>query len=96
MSGALSFRRLRRRWRRHLVRLGRRLSLTAPRPVPERLDLLFGLAAIARYMGLTKGQVRRLVAQRAIPCFELDGVACARRSSIERHVRGLETMPGVE
>ena len=57
----------------------------------DQLDLLFGTRAIARYMGLSRGQARSLVVSRQIPCFELGGVTCARRSSIQRHLLALET-----
>lgn len=77
-----------------LLRAGHALGLLPPTRRTERLDLLFGIAAIARFMGLSKGQARGLVARRAIPCFELDGVACARRSSIVRHLQALEARAG--
>ena len=84
------WRRLARRLRRRAVRAGRALGLLAPRTAPDRLDLLYGLGAIARFMGLSRNQVRALMAHGAIPAFTLDGVACARRSGIRGHLRKLE------
>ena len=84
------WRRLARRLRRRAVRAGRALGVLPPRTAPDRLDLLYGLGAIARFMGLSRNQVRALVAHSAIPAFTLDGVTCARRSSIRGHLRRLE------
>ena len=85
---------LKRRLRRRLVRAGRVLGLVPPKPAPDRLDLLFGHVAIARFMGLSKNQARALIQRRAIPSFVLDGVTCARKSSIASHIMTLEAEHG--
>lgn len=59
-------------------------------PELEPLGILFGLKAVARFMGVSKQQARALSRRGAIPTFELDGVTCARRSAIRQHVEALE------
>jgi hypothetical protein len=56
----------------------------------EQPDLLYGVRAIGRHLGLTKGQARQACRTGAVPHFFLDGVMCARRSSIGQHFDRLE------
>ena len=73
------------------VKQGKR---TRPRAVPAALDLLYGVRAIARFMSLSKKQTRTLLKRRAIPCFSLDGVDCALRTSIFDHLKAMELPDG--
>lgn len=53
-------------------------------------DLLFGGRAIAEHLGVRNSTVVRLVRVNAIPWFSLDGVACARKSTLAAHFSALE------
>ena len=70
------------------------VALKRQRPIPEKLDLLYGVRAIARFLTLSKGQTRGLIKRGSIPTFELDGVDCALRTSIFDHLKTLEAHHG--
>lgn len=47
-------------------------------------DLLYGLGAIGKHLGLTARQVEHLV-EKGLPTFKLGRTVCARRSALARH-----------
>jgi len=65
-------------------------ALAAIRPPAEPLELLYGIRAIARYLGLSRRQAWGLVRSGAVPSFDLAGVRCARKASIAAHLARLE------
>jgi len=54
------------------------------------VDLLYGLAAIAKHVGLTARQVEHLVAKGELPTFKLGATICARRSTLAKHFAAQE------
>jgi hypothetical protein len=56
----------------------------------EPLGILFGIRAVARYLGVTKNQARSLAARGLVPCFDFGGVTCARRTMLRRHIEAME------
>lgn len=63
----------------------------APDPVDaEPLGILFGIRAVASYLGVTKNQARSLAARGLVPCFDVGDVTCARRAVLRRHIEALE------
>jgi len=63
---------------------------------PENSDLLYGVAAIASYLGLTEKQARHRTQQGTIPTFKMGSVVCARRSSLRAWLANLESQSGQE
>ena len=56
----------------------------------DRADLLYGVPAIATYLGLTDKQVRHRAEAGDIPTFKIGGTVCARRSSLSAWLAQLE------
>lgn len=50
---------------------------------PEKADLLYGMPAIARHLGLKVPQARHLSDKGTIPTFKIGKLTCARRSTLE-------------
>lgn len=52
--------------------------------MPERdeADILYGVKAIATFVGITPDQAKHRVAKGQIPSFKIGGTVCALRSSI--------------
>lgn len=48
----------------------------------DRADLLYGVPAMAAYLGLSEKQLRHRIEAGSIPSFKIGGTVCARRSSI--------------
>jgi hypothetical protein len=48
-------------------------------------DLLYGLAAIGEWLGLTARQAEAIVARGDIPTFKMGRIVCARRSTLGKH-----------
>lgn len=48
-------------------------------------DLLFGVDAIAKHLGLTIRQVKHLHETGSLPTFKQGRTVCARRSALARH-----------
>ncbi|MGW8134155.1 hypothetical protein ACWGNZ_00755 [Sphingomonas zeae] len=48
-------------------------------------DLLYGLEAIGKHVGLTARQVEHLATKREVPTFKMGRTVCARRSELEAH-----------
>jgi len=61
---------------------------------PNAADLLYGVKAIAGFLGLTDRQAQHRIDAGDIPTFRLGGVKrgtiCARRSSLRSWLAGLE------
>ncbi|MCD1642457.1 helix-turn-helix domain-containing protein [Aurantimonas coralicida] len=58
---------------------------------PADGDLLIGAAAIARFLGVSRRQVYRLVYDRIAPSFKLGGTIAARRSSLTKWLTECES-----
>lgn len=60
----------------------------------SQADLLYGVKAIASFLGLTSRQAQHRIDDGALPTFRLGGKArgtiCARRSSLRSHLAKLE------
>jgi chorismate-pyruvate lyase len=56
----------------------------------ESSDLLFGTRAIGRYLGLSERQARRRIEAGVVPTFQLGGIHCARKSTLEQRLAALE------
>ena len=50
----------------------------------EPADLLYGVPAIADYLGLTQHQARHNIDKGRIPTFRMGAIICARKSSLVR------------
>lgn len=48
-------------------------------------DLLYGMAAIGKHVGLTARQVEHIVARGELPVFKVGRIICARRSTLAAH-----------
>jgi hypothetical protein len=48
----------------------------------ENSDLLYGVPAIAAFLGLRTKQARHRISDGTIPSFRIGGTICARRSSL--------------
>lgn len=61
---------------------------------PNAADLLYGVPAIAAFLGLTRHQAQHRIDKGEIPTFRLGGVKrgtiCARRSSLRSWLADLE------
>jgi hypothetical protein len=53
-------------------------------------DLLRGMPAIARHLGIKERQARHLQETGALPCFKLGKTVCARRSTLIRWLEDRE------
>ena len=53
-------------------------------------DLLLGADAIAKFLGISRRQVYRLVYDQIIPSFKAGGTVAARRSSLARWMADAE------
>lgn len=49
----------------------------------DRADLLYGVPAIAEFLGLRVRQVRHLVEMGKLPTFKMGTTVCARRSTLK-------------
>lgn len=49
---------------------------------PLKADLLYGVAAIAEHLGVTKRQALYLKEKGVIPTFYIDSTVCSRRSDL--------------
>jgi hypothetical protein len=56
----------------------------------ESSDLLFGVRAIGRHLGLSERQARRRIEAGLVPTFQLGGIHCARKSTLEQWLAALE------
>jgi hypothetical protein len=60
----------------------------------DRADILYGVPAIAKYMGLTTPSCRALCERGDIPTFRMKGrIVCARRKTIDAHLERLASAP---
>lgn len=75
---------------RIMVRLARREATRCAKRRAEGLGILFGIHAIARFLGVTRKQAHVLVRGRLIPTFDLAGVTCARAPTLREHIAELE------
>lgn len=59
-----------------------------------KADLLYGVKAIAAFLGLTDKQAEHRIAEGALPTFRLGGkkggTICARRTTLRDHLAKLE------
>ncbi|WP_454917275.1 helix-turn-helix transcriptional regulator [Xanthobacter sediminis] len=64
----------------------------AETPAPEESDLLYGVPAIAEFLGRTEKQARHRVEAGIIPTFKMPGArsVCARRSTLTAWLADLE------
>lgn len=53
-------------------------------------DLLYGVAAIAAHLQLTRKQVYHLHDKGDLPTFKVGGTVCARRSTLAKHFAAQE------
>ena len=51
---------------------------------PEPGDLLYGVKAIAAFLGIEDHQARHQCETKRLPCFKLGQIICARRSTLWR------------
>lgn len=49
----------------------------------DQADLLYGVPAIAAYLGLREKQARNRVDRGEVPTFKIGGTVCARRSRLD-------------
>ena len=56
-------------------------------------DLLYGVPAIADYLGVTKRTAYHLVETKRIPFFRMGKILCSRRSKLMAAMEQLETQP---
>lgn len=63
-------------------------------PQAKPTDLLYGVAAIAGHLQLTRRTVYHLHDQGHLPTFKVGGKVCARRSTLERHFATIEKGAG--
>jgi len=60
----------------------------------ENSDLLYGVPAIAAFLGLRTKQARHRIAAGAIPVFRIGGTICARRTSLANWLAECEARGG--
>lgn len=53
-------------------------------------DLLYGVPAIAKHLGLREAQCRNRIEAKTIPAFKIGGTICARKSSLKEWLDKLE------
>jgi excisionase family DNA binding protein len=56
-------------------------------------DLLYGVPAIADFLGVTKRTAYHLVETRRIPFFRMGKILCSRRSKLMAAMEAIETQP---
>ncbi len=61
-----------------------------PLPEPEEGPVLYGAAAIARYLGLRERQARHLIEHGRLPAFKLGATVVARRRTLNAWLDELE------
>lgn len=54
------------------------------------VDLLYGMPAIAEFLGMELDQARHLARQGEFPTFKIRKLRCARRSTLRRWLADLE------
>jgi len=59
---------------------------TTPEERATKVDLLYGVPAIARYMDMREPQARHLCERGDIPTFRMGRIICSRRSTIDAHL----------
>ena len=59
----------------------------------KTVDLLYGVPAIADYLGVTKRTAYHLVETGRIPFFRMGKILCSRRSKLMAAMEQLETQP---
>lgn len=65
-------------------------------PQQPDTDLMYGVAAIAGHLGMTRKQVYHLHSTGHLPTFKIGGKVCARRSRLEAHFAQVERQAGRE
>jgi hypothetical protein len=50
--------------------------------LPDTADLLYGVPAISRFLGLKPAAVYHLVAEKKIPAFRIGKTVCARKAKL--------------
>ncbi len=53
--------------------------------VPDRLDLIWGLIAIGRELGLTERQILNLANKGVLPIMKIAGRYCASKRGLRKH-----------
>ena len=76
-------------WRRDCARVAHELHKENDMS-EEKPDLLYGLAAIAEYAGLTIPQVKWQIERSGWPTFKQGAIVCARRSTLAKHFEAQE------
>ena len=56
------------------------------------VDLLYGVKAIAEFLGLSLGRTRWLIEAKRLPMFKIGGTVCSRRSTLAAWLDELETV----
>ena len=59
-------------------------------PEPDEGPLLYGAAAIARYLGVRERQARHLIEHGRLPAFKLGATVAARRRTLDAWLDELE------
>jgi hypothetical protein len=62
--------------------------------LPDTADLLYGVPAISRFLGLKPAAVYHLVAEKKIPAFKVGRTVCSRRSKLIAAFDELEAQCG--
>lgn len=57
-------------------------------------DLLYGMDAVAEFMGIEVDQARHLAKGRTITTFKIGKMRCARKSTIRREIAAIEAAAG--
>lgn len=64
--------------------------MTNAQPTESEPDLLFGVPAIAQFLGLGEWQARHQIRNGRIPTFKIGKSICARRSTLQTWLNDLE------
>ncbi len=67
--------------------------MTQDVPNDDLPDLLYGVPAIARFLGLRERQTRELIDAEKVPSFKIGNRVCARRSSLKTWLAEQEAKP---
>ena len=59
-------------------------------PRTPAVDLLYGLEAIGKHVGLTARQAESLIGKGELPTFKMGRTVCARRSTLAKHFAAQE------
>lgn len=62
----------------------------------EGADLLYGVPAIAAFLGLQVKQLRHRIAEGYVPAFRIGGTICARRSTLNQWLAEQEAKARIE